>query len=181
MSRRLLPLVVAMMAAVPLVATAQSSTQPVYKANASDQPCMMHDMMMGPMMGMMGGSMADHQKMAAMKMNMRKMTDASVMQDMRKQLNLTDAQVKQMQDIHQRACAAAAPHMKLAMDAHMAAMQALASDNLDAFKTQASAAAEHMVAAQVEFAKGMIEFHKSLTPEQRQKMDAMHQKMTRGT
>jgi Spy/CpxP family protein refolding chaperone len=169
MNKRMLTLAVATLAAAPFVASAQQSTQPVYKQNPAAMPCAMHAMMMGPMMGgQMSGMMG------------REMTDSSMMADMRTQLSLTDAQMKQLQAIHQRVCAAAQPHIQLAMQAHQAAMQALAADNLTAYKDQLENAARHMVAAQVEMAKGMIEFHKSLTPEQRQKMEQMHQRMMRG-
>jgi Spy/CpxP family protein refolding chaperone len=101
---------------------------------------------------------------------------------MSSELGLSDAQMQQMRTIHQRACAAAQPHMTLAMQAHQAAMQALQGDkpNLDHYEDQLDKAAKHMVAAQVEMAKGMLEFRKSLTPTQRQKLDQMHQQMMQG-
>jgi len=125
--------------------------------------------MMGPMAGHMEGQKAG-------------MTDASMMTEMRSQLGLTDAQMKQMHAIHDRACAAAQPHLELAMQAHQAAMKALHADppNLSTYKDQLETGAKHMVEAQVELAKGMVEFHKDLTPAQRQKMDQMHQKMMQG-
>ena len=215
MSRRILSLVIVTLATAPLVAAAQQSTQPVYRQNQSAPPCAMHAMMMGPMMmgPMMGGAMRDTmggqmrermgrmpgdtmmmgrmpgdtmmRRMPADSMMVRMNTDSSMMAEMRSQLNLTDAQVQQMRAIHQRACAAAAPHMQLAMQAHDAAMKALASDNLNAYRQQIENAAKHMVEAQVELAKGMIEFHKSLTPAQRQKMEQMmeqmHERMMRGS
>ncbi|HEX2601574.1 MAG TPA: Spy/CpxP family protein refolding chaperone [Gemmatimonadaceae bacterium] len=153
----------------------------------------MHGMMMG---GGMGGGMMppDHAQMDGMRnmndssrmherMNgahMREMmSDSAHMAQMRSQLGLTDAQMQQVHNIVQRACTAAQPHMALAMQAHQAATQALEGDNpnLDHFEDQLENAAKHMVAAQVEMAKGMIEARKSLTPAQRQKLDQMHKQM----
>ncbi len=184
MSRRMLSLVVATLASVSVVAGAQQSTQPVYKTGQSPMPCMMHAMMMGPMMSGMGGQMHGQMKGQAngqmRGMMDHEMTDSSMMAEMRTELSLSDAQVKQMEAIHQRVCAAAQPHLQQAMQAHDAAMKALAADNLAAYKEQLDNVAKHMIAAQVEMAKGMIEFHKSLTPEQRQKMEQMHQRMMHG-
>jgi Spy/CpxP family protein refolding chaperone len=119
------------------------------------------------------GAMMDSSHMGGM------MNDSSHMAQMRSELGLSDAQMQQLHTIVQRACTAAQPHMMLAMKAHQTAMQALQGDNpnLDHFEDQLDNAAKHMVAAQVEMAKGMIESRKALTPAQRQKLDQMHQQM----
>lgn len=170
----MLPLVTTMLVAVPLVLAAQQQPHSMHMQNQSAMPCDMHGIMMGPMEGQMGGKMGG--QMGGM------MTDSSMMAEMHSQLGLTDAQMQQMRAIHQRACAAAQPHLDMAMQARKAAMQVLEGDhpNLDAYKDQLEKAAKHMVEAQVELAKGMIEFHKSLTPEQREKMGQMHQRMMHG-
>ena len=181
MKTRVLELAVAILAGYPLLATAQQPTRPMPMQNQSAMTCPMgmHGMMMGmmgdgmmrpgqgPMRGGMGGQMGPM------------MNDSAMMVQMRSQLGLTEAQLQQLRTIHQRACAAAQPHMTMAMQAHQAAMKTLTGDNpnLDAFEDQLDKGAKHMVAAQVEMAKGMIEFRKSLTPTQRQKLDQMHQQM----
>jgi Spy/CpxP family protein refolding chaperone len=101
---------------------------------------------------------------------------------MSSELGLSDAQLQQIRTIHQRACAAAQPHVTLAMQAHQAAMQALEGDkpSLDHFEDQLDKAAKHMVEAQVEMAKGMIDVRKALSPTQRQKFDQMHRQMMQG-
>ena len=111
------------------------------------------------------------------------MNDSSMMMRMSSELGLSDAQLQQIRTIHQRACAAAQPHFTMAMQAHQAAMQALEGDkpNLDHFEDQLDKAAKHMVAAQVEMAKGMIDVRKSLSPAQRQKFDEMHRQMMQGS
>lgn len=168
---RMVQLAIAMVAGYPWLAGSQQPNHPMPTAC----PMGMHAMMMpgmndGMMRGRPGG------QMGAM------MNDSSMMVEMRTQLGLSDAQLQQMHTIHERACAAAQPHMRMAMEAHQAAMQALQGDkpNLDHFEDQLDKAAKHMVEAQVEMAKGMIEFRKDLTPEQRQKLDEMHQQMMRG-
>lgn len=172
MSKRILRLAVAMATGLPLLASAQ---QPGMAC-----PMGMHGMMVGMVGGgMMGGGMMRGQtggQMGAM------MNDSSMMAQMSSQLGLTDAQMQQLRTIHQRACAAAQPHMTMAMQAHQAAMQDLQGDkpNLDHFEDQLDKAAKHMVEAQVEMAKGMIEFRKALTPAQRQKLDQIHQQMMQG-
>jgi uncharacterized membrane protein len=167
------------------LAGAAAAQQPTHAMPMQDHPpmgCDMHGMMMGggPMMGgHMSGQMPGQMsgQMGGM------MNDSSMMARMRSELDLTDAQMQAMRDMHQRACAAAAPHMQLAMQAHQAAMQALQGDspNLDHFEDQLDKAAKHMVEAQVEMAKQMIAFRATLTPAQRQKMDQMHQRMMPGS
>jgi Spy/CpxP family protein refolding chaperone len=170
MIRRMLTLSAAVLAAVPLVTAARQQPHAKHTQNSSAMPCDMHGIMMGPM----SGHMDSHT--GGMK------TDSSMMAEMRSQLGLTDAQMQQMRAIHQRACAAAEPHVKLAMQAHEAAMKALHADqpNLNGYREQTETAAKHMVEAQVELAKGMIEFHKDLTTAQRQKMNQMHSRMMQG-
>ncbi len=168
MKKPMLQLAVAMLAAYPFLAAAQQPPPPMACPG-------MHGMMMGGMgEGMMRGQPGG--QMGPM------MNDSSMMARMTSELVISDAQVQQMRTIHQRACAAAQPHMTLAMQAHQAAMQALQGDkpNLDHYEDQLDKAAKHMVAAQVEMAKGMLEFRKSLTPTQRQKLDQMHQQMMQG-
>ncbi|HEU4697869.1 MAG TPA: periplasmic heavy metal sensor [Gemmatimonadales bacterium] len=184
MKQRMLPIAVAVLVASPLVAAAQQPTRP---KRAQDQaaaacPMGMHGMMMGmmpggmmrpgqvPGRGMMGGPMGG------------RMNDSSHLAQMRSQLGLSDAQVAELRAIHQRACTAAQPHMRMAMQAHRSAMQTLQgnSPSLDAFRSQLDQAAKHMVAAQVEMAKGMLEFRNGLTPAQRQKLDQMHRQMMWG-
>ena len=167
MNKPMLQLAIAMLAAGASLAAQQPT------------PAMPCPGMHGMMMGMMGdGMMRDRPggQPGAM------MNDSSMMAQMTSELGLSDAQMQQMRTIHQRACAAAKPHMTLAMQAHQAAMQALQGDkpNLDHFEDQLDKASKHMVEAQVEMAKGMIEFRKSLTPAQRQKLDQMHQRMMQG-
>ena len=195
MKKHTLQLTVAMLAGSAVAAAAQQPTRPMQMRDQGAMPCMeaMHGMMMG---GGMGGGMMppDHAQMDGMrKMNdssrmhqrmngahMREMmSDSAHMAQMRSELGLTDAQMQQLHSIVQRACTAAQPHMMLAMQAHQAATQALEGDNpsLDHFEDQLDNAAKHMVAAQVEMAKGMIEARKSLTPAQRQKLDQMHKQM----
>ena len=171
MNRRMLQLAIAMVAVYPWLAGSQQPNRPM----PMSCPMGLHAMMM---MGGMGEGMMRGQpggRMGAM------MNDSSMMVEMRTQLGLSDTQMQQMHTIHERACAAAQPHMRMAMEAHQAAMQALQGDkpNLDHFEDQLDKAAKHMVEAQVEMAKGMIEFRKGLTPAQRQKLDAMHQQMMR--
>ena len=165
MKNSVLQLALVLLAGFPVIAAAQQPPNPMACPG-------MH----GMVMGMMGDGMMRGQpggQMGAM------MDDSSMMVRMSSELGLTDAQMQQMRTIHQRACAAAQPHMTMAMQAHQAAMQALQGDkpNLDHFEDQLDKAAKHMVEAQVEMAKGMIEFRKSLTPTQRQKLDQMHQQM----
>lgn len=178
MKKRALQLAVALMASSPLVTGAQQPPRPMQMRDHPAMSCAMamHGMMMGPMgdsmmrpgQRPMGGAMRG--QMGAM------MNDSAMMVQMRSQLGLTDAQAQQLRAIHQRACAAAQPHMTMAMQAHQAAMKALAGDNpnLSAYENQLDTGAKHMVKAQVEMAKGMIEFRKALTPAQRQKLDQMH-------
>jgi uncharacterized membrane protein len=175
MTTRMLPLVVATLAGAAVIGAAPQPTPPTHMQAQSAMPCDMHAMMMGQMMngqmsGRMGGLMGG------------KVNDSSMMAQMRSALALTDAQMQQMRAMHERACAAAQPHLQMAMQAHQAAMQALQGDhpNLDHFEDQLDKAAKHMVEAQVEMAKQMIAFHNSLTPAQRQKMDQMHQRMMQG-
>ena len=160
MKKPMLQLAIALLAGFPMLVSAQQPECPG-----------MH----GMMMGMMGNEMRGRPggRMGAM------MSDSSMMAEMRSQLDLTDAQMQQMRTIHQRACAAAQPHMTMAMQAHQEAMKALMGDkpNLDHFEDQLDKAAKHMVEAQVEMAKGIIDFRKGLTPTQRQKLDQMHQQM----
>lgn len=168
LNTRMLPLVIAMLAGAPLVSVAQQPTRPMHMADQSATQCDMDALMMGPMMGSrMGGRTG------------RMMNDSSMMTQMRAELGLSDAQMEEMRSMHQRACAAAQPHIQLARQAHQAAMQALQGDkpNLDHFEDQLDKAAKHMVEAQVAMAKQMIAFRNSLTPAQRQKMDQMHQRM----
>ena len=196
MKNHMLQLAVVMVAGSALAAAAQ---QPMGMQNPPGMACMMamHGMMMGE--GMPGGMMPPGQgRRREMKGGMRgmndsshkgammdsshmrgMMNDSSHMAQMRSELGLTDAQMQQLHTIVQRACTAAQPHMMLAMKAHEAAMQALQGDNpsLDHFEDQLDTAAKHMVAGQVEMAKGMIEIRKALTPAQRQKFDKMHQQM----
>ena len=169
MIRSMVALVAAMLAGVPLVPAAQRPTHAMHMQQSA-MPCDMHGIMMGPMGGEMGAKPSRRRGA---------MTDSSMMAEMHAQLGLTDAQMQQMRAIHQRACAAAQPHLDMAMQAREAAMRVLQGDqpNLDAYKDQLDKAAKHMVEAQVELAKGMIEFHKILTPAQRQKMEQMHQRM----
>ena len=160
MKKQIVRLAIAMLAGYPCLAAAQERPMAC--------PAGMHAMMLGMMGdGMMRGQMGP---MA---------NDSSMMARMTTELGLTDAQMQQMRSIHQRACAAAQPHMTEARQAHQAALQELQGDkpNLDHFEDQLDKAAKHMVKAQVEMAKGMIEFRKSLTPAQRQKLDQMHQQM----
>ena len=171
MTKRTLPLVVAMLTAASLAAAAQQPTHPMHAQNQTAMPCDMHGMMGSPMQERMSG------QMGGMMMN-----DSSMMVHMRAELDLTDAQMQQMHAMHQRACTAAEPHMRLAMQAQEAAMKALEGDHpsLDHYEDQLEKAAKHMVAARVEMAKAMLEFRKGLTPAQRQKMDQMHQRMMQG-
>ena len=177
MKKRLLPLVAPMLAAAPLAAIAQQPSRPMRSQAA--MPCDMHGMMMGPMMGpRMQGPMGGQ----PMGRGMGRMTnDSSMTTRMRAQLGLSDAQMQQMRAMEERACAAAQPHMQAAMQAHQAAMQALEGDrpSIDHFEDQLDKAAKHMVEAQVAMAKEMIAFRNGLTPEQRRKMDQMHQEMMR--
>ena len=130
------------------------------------------------MRGMMGGSSHMGGMMSGSSHMGGMMNDSSHMAQMRSELGMSEAQMAQLHTIARRACAAAQPHMALAMQARQAAMQALQGENpsLDHFEDQLDKAAKHMVAGQVEMAKGMIEVRKALTPAQRQKMDQMHHK-----
>jgi hypothetical protein len=199
MKNQMLPLAVVMVAVSALAAAAQQPNGRMEMQNQPGMPCMMamHGMMMGE--GMPGGMMPPGQgQMRGMRGEMRGMNDSSHMRtmmdsshmggmmndsshmaQMRSELGLSDAQMQQLHTIVQRACTASQPHMILAMKAHQAAMQALEGDNpnLDHFEDQLDNAAKHMVAGQVEMAKGMIEVRKALTSAQRQKLDQMHQQM----
>ena len=165
MKKRMFQLAVAMLAVSPLMGTAQQPTRSMPMQNQSGMTCPMG--MHGMMMGTMGDGM---------------MNDSAMVAQMRTQLALTEAQVQQLRTIHQRVHAAAQPHMTMAMQGHEAAMKVLATDNpkLDVYEDQLDKAAKHMVQAQVEMAKGMIEFRRGLTPAQRQKLDQMHQQMMHG-
>jgi Spy/CpxP family protein refolding chaperone len=188
MKRLLIPIAVAILTGSPLVAAAQQPTRPMRMQNQSPMPCPMG--MHGMMMGMMGNNMMRPQQGQgrAMMRGQRgnrmggMMSDSSLMVQMKSQLGLSDEQLQKQRTIQQRTCAAAQPHMRLAMQAHQAAMQALQGDSPDmaAYKGQLDQAARHMVEAQVEMAKGMVEFRESLTAEQRRKLDQMHQQMMRG-
>ena len=193
MKKQMIQLATAMFAGSALMAGAQQPTRPMQMQNSPAMECMMaiHSMM-GE--GMRGGMMRPGEgPMAAMRGEPREMmhdsshipgmmNDSSHMAQMRSELGLTEPQMQQLHTILQRACSAAQPHMTLALQAHKAAMQGLHGDNpsLDHFEDQLENAAKHMVAAQVEMAKGMIDVHKALTPEQRQKMDQMHKEMMKG-
>ena len=191
MKRRLIPIAIAILTGSPVVAAAQQQTRPMRMQSQSSMACPMgmHGMMMG-MMGMMGNDMMrsqqgqGHAMMRGQRGNRTggMMYDSSMMAHMKSQLGLSDEQMQKLRTIRQRTCAAAQPHMKLAMQAHQAAMQALQSDNPDmaAYKGQLDQAATYMVEAQVEMAKGMVEFRNSLTTEQRRKLDQMHQQMLCG-
>lgn len=184
MKKQMLQLAVALLAGSPSLAAGQQPARPMPMRNQSAMACpmAMHGMMMEPMgdsmmrrgQRPMGGVMGG--QMGAM------MSDSAMMVRMRSQLDLTDAQMQQLRAIHQRACAAAEPHMTMAMQAHQAAIKALTGDspNLNVYEDQLETGAKHMVKAQVEMAKGMIEFRKALTPAQRQKLDQMHQQMMQG-
>ena len=188
MKRRLIPIAVAMLTGSPFVAAAQQQTRPMRMQNQSSMACPMG--MHGMMMGMTGHDMMRSQQGEghAMMRDQRgsrtggMMNDSSLMVHMKSQLGLSDEQMQKLRTIQQRSCAAAQPHMRLAMRAHQAAMQALQRDNPDmgAYKGQLDQAAEHMVQAQVEMAKGMVEFRNSLTTEQRRKLDQIHQQIMRG-
>ena len=201
MFTRLLQHAAAMLAGAPLMLAAQQPTRPMSMQHPSSAACTMgmHAMMMGMGGGMMGGGMmgggtmgagmmggdtthGHGQHSGAMGQMGGMMSDSSAMLHMKSQLGLSDAQVGQLRAIHQRVCTAAQPHMKLAMEAHQAAMQALQGDtpNLDAYRKQLDQAAAHTVEAQVEMAKGMLEIRKALTPAQRQKLDQMHRQMMQG-
>lgn len=174
MKMRMLQLAAALLASSPLVTGAQQPPRPMRMQNQSAMPCPMA--MHGMMMGSMGDStMRPGQRPMGGQMGAM-MNDSVMMAQMRSQLDLSDAQAQQLRAIHERACAAAQPHMTMAMQAHQAAMKALAGDNpnLSAYENQLDTGAKHVVKAQVEMAKGMIEFRKSLTPAQRQKFDQMH-------
>jgi Spy/CpxP family protein refolding chaperone len=163
----MVPLVAAVLAGSAFAAAAQQPALRMPMPAQSAMPCDMHGMMMGSMGDQMGGRMGGM------------MNDSSMMAQMHAQLELTDAQMQQMRAVHHRACAAAQPHLQLAMQAQRAAMEAVQGDhpNIDRYEDQLDKAAKHMVKAQVEMAKAMIEFRKSLTPAQRQKMDEMHRRM----
>jgi uncharacterized membrane protein len=177
MNKRMFPLVVAAMTAAPVVAVAQQPSRPM-RTQDQTMSCDMHGMMMG---GQMGGQMGGHMGGQMLGRGMSRMNDSSMVARLRAQLGLTDAQVEQMRAMEQRACAAAQPHMQMAMQAHQAAMQALQGDHpsLDHFEDQLDKAAKHMVEAQVEMARQMLAFRSSLTSAQRQKLDQMHQEMMR--
>jgi Spy/CpxP family protein refolding chaperone len=169
------------LAASPVLAAAQQPTPPANMQNQAAM-CSMHAMMVGEMGGGMmrpeqgpPGSMMRDQRGGAM-------NDSSMMMRMTSELGLSDAQLQQIRTIHQRACAAAQPHVTMAMQAHQAAMQALEGDNpnLDHFEDQLDKAAKHMVEAQVQMAKGMIDIRKVLSPTQRQKFDQIHREMMQG-
>jgi Spy/CpxP family protein refolding chaperone len=184
MKKRMSRLAIAALAASPLLAAAQQPTPPANTQNQPGTSCSMamHAMMMGDMGG---GPMRPDQRApgAMMRGDMRgRMNDSSMMTQMASELGLSDAQLGQFRAIHQRACTAAQPHMTMAMQARQAAMKALEGDkpNLDHFEDQLDKAAKHMVQAQVEMAKGMIEIRTTLTPVQRQKLDQMHQQMMQG-
>lgn len=183
MKKHMLQIAIAILAGSALAAAAQQPTRPVEMQNDGSMPCMMamHRMMMGagapsgmmpPDQGQRGGLRGEGREM---------MNDSAHMAEMRSQLGLSEAQMQQFHAIVQRACSAAQPHMTMAMQAHQAAMQTLQTDNpkIDQFEDQLDKAAKHMVAAQVEMAKGMIEVRKALTPAQRQKLDQMHRQMMR--
>lgn len=185
MYRYTFPLAIAILAGSALVATAQQPSQ-------SAMECAME--MHGMAMGMMGGGFMGAR--AGMRGGMRggmsggrmddqddamggRMDDSSMMAHVQSRLGLSDAQVQQMRGIQQRACAAAQPHFQMAMQARQAAARELMGDkpNLDHFEDQLDKANKHMVEAQVELAKGIIQFRDALTPAQRQTLDQMEQQM----
>ena len=187
MKKHIVTVAVTMLAGSALAA-AQQPTGPIQMQNESGMPCMtaMHGMMMGQ--GMPGEMMPPgqahkdgHGQMQGTNDSSRRgmMSDSSHMAEMKSQLNLTDAQLQQLHTIVEHACTAAQPHLTMAMQAHQAAIKGLNRDNpnLDQFEDRLESAAKHMVAAQVEMAKGMIEVRKALTPAQRQKLDQMHEQM----
>ena len=182
-------LAAALLLFAPYLLAAQQPGRPTRPQNQMGQCSMMggmHDMMMGMMpdhpmpMGGQRPGMQGMQGMQGMKgMQGGGMSDSMHLSQMRSELGLSDAQMQQIRAIHQRTCTAAQPHLTMAMQAHEQAMQALQgeSPNIDTFHKQLQQAAAHMVEAQTEMAKGMLEAHKVLTPEQRQKMDRMRQQM----
>jgi len=181
MSKLISAFAIAAIAASPVWAAAQQPRRPMDMQNQAATACSMamHAMMMGDMGGGMmrlGPGPADSMMKGRMG---ERMNDSSMMMQMQSELGLSDAQLQQLRAIHQHACTAAQPHMRMAMDARQAAMQAIQGDNpsLDHFEDQLDKAAKHMVAAEVEMAKGMIDIRKALSPAQRQKLDQMHQKM----
>ncbi|HET9984299.1 MAG TPA: Spy/CpxP family protein refolding chaperone [Longimicrobiales bacterium] len=102
-------------------------------------------------------------------MMMMGVPDAGMILHMRGPLGLTDAQVKRLEAIRTQTQKAAKPQMDAAMAAHRAANGLLETSSPDfaRFQTKLREAAEHMVRAHVEMAKGAVQARAVLTPEQR--------------
>lgn len=83
-------------------------------------------------------------------------------------LELTPAQVSQLEDLRQQAGEAVRPRMQPAMQAHMAAAQQLRgeSPDLQAYEENLREAADHMVQAHVGMARVAMQAREVLTPEQ---------------
>lgn len=102
-------------------------------------------------------------------MMMMGVPDADMILHMKAPLALTAAQVKRLEAIRTQARQAAKPHMDAAMAAHRAANAMLEASSPDYARFQAKLreAAEQMVRAHVEMAKGAVQARAVLTPEQR--------------
>lgn len=83
-------------------------------------------------------------------------------------LELTPAQVNQLEDLRQQAEQAVRPRMQPAMQAHMAAAQQLRgeSPDLQAYEEKLREAADHMVQAHVGMARIAMQSREVLTAEQ---------------
>ena len=90
-------------------------------------------------------------------------------------LELTPAQIDQLQALQERGGAEHREHMQAAMSACQDASAALAgaAPDLDAYAAQLNEAADHMVVAHVAMTRTALEAHELLTPEQRERLDDM--------
>jgi hypothetical protein len=97
------------------------------------------------------------------------MPDAAVMLRLRRALDLTDAQVRQLDTIRVQTQRAIEPHLRAARAARLAADSALAGDspNVDRYQAGLRTAADNLVQAQVLRARAALQARGVLTPEQR--------------
>lgn len=102
--------------------------------------------------------------------------------EMQDSLELTDAQVRRLEALRDRAQTEAMPHMHQAMMAQRAAAETLDADDpdLDAYEARLREAMNHMVLAHMAMARIGLESRQLLTPEQRTAAAALARRMHDG-
>jgi Spy/CpxP family protein refolding chaperone len=97
----------------------------------------------------------------------------------KQQLNLSAEQVNKLETLQKQAEAACSEHMRLGMEEHRAANQLLQAGSPDfaAYTARMKQAAAHMAEGHVAMAKAGVEARALLTPEQRESLSGMMEKM----